>query len=230
MTGNSLENSFEFINVKKAQYNRERKNSNINTSRRNPAGRNLRNDRRNSYGYSAAAVKRSNYYTNTAVSDIDPLSNVLGQVGEAVNEKRRQIRREKASTPIVIRNKVKAKPFPVSFVFYALILTVTFMFIAYNYSVVNDISYETTKLEAEIRTQKQENERLTVALEKRNDLSYIEDVAVNKLGMVKSTDVVKQYVSLSGNDKVEVSENNSGRMSLGTTLNGLVKSAGKIFN
>ena len=111
----------------------------------------------------------------------------------------------------------------------AAIITVTFMFIAYNYSVVNEISYETADLEDEIEYYTKENEVLSVQLEKKNDLAEIEKIASEKLGMVKSTDVYKQYVSLSGSDKTVVSESSSASYNLGTTLNGFKRSVGKIF-
>ncbi len=150
-------------------------------------------------------------------------------VGDAICEKRRQIARERANAPAIVTKKVKAKPFPISFVFYALILSCVFMFICYNYSVINDISYDTQALESQINLLKEENNRLKISLDTRNDLEYIEEVAVTKLGMVKSTDVAKHYVSLAHEDSVVVTRENSESTHLGTTLNSLKKNLQKIY-
>ena len=47
--------------------------------------------------------------------------------------------------------------------------------------------------------------------------------------MVKSTDVVKQYVSLSSGDNIVVTEENVESTYFGTTLNSLKNSVSKIF-
>ncbi len=138
--------------------------------------------------------------------------------------------RTKTESTLVIKKRVKADtPFPVSFIFYCLVITVMLMFIAYSYSVVNNISYEITELEESIALGKQENERLSLELDKKNDLTYIEEVAVNKLGMVKSTEVVKHYVSISGGDRVVITGENNRSGALGTTLDGLKNTVGKIY-
>lgn len=150
-------------------------------------------------------------------------------VGDALYENARRRARERANAPAIVTKKVKAKPFPISFVFYALILSCVFMFICYNYSVINDISYDTQALESQINLLKEENNRLKISLDTRNDLEYIEEVAVTKLGMVKSTDVAKHYVSLAHEDSVVVTRENSESTHLGTTLNSLKKNLRKIY-
>ncbi len=138
--------------------------------------------------------------------------------------------RTKAESALIIKKRVKADtPFPISFIFYCLVVTVMLMFIAYSYSVVNNISYEITALEESLAFNKQENERLSLELDKRNDLTYVEEIAVNKLGMVKSTEVVKHYVSISDGDKVVITGESNNGGALGTTLDGLKNTVGKIY-
>ena len=145
-------------------------------------------------------------------------------------ERQRAGERTRTGSSVILKKKVKPQtPFPVSFIFYSIVVTVMLMFIAYSYSVVNDISYEIGELEAGIEAGKQENERLTLELDKKNDLTYIEDVAVNKLGMVKSTEVERHYVSISGGDKVVITKENNDLNPLGTTFDGLKNTVGKIY-
>ncbi len=159
----------------------------------------------------------------------DAIRNTADYVGEKVLENRRRKMHQRANMPVIVKKKIKSTPFPVSFVFYAIIVTVTLMYIVYNYSVINDMSYETTRLENEINEQLKEKRILSVALDQKNDLTYIEEVATNKLGMVKSTDIVKRYVSISGEDKVVVSEENTSKVNTGLRLDGLKDIVGSIF-
>ena len=149
---------------------------------------------------------------------------------EAVLERKRTAARAKTGGTVIVNQRVKAKSaFPVGFIFYSLVVTVMLMFIAYSYSVVNNISYEIRDLEESIALNKQENERLVLQLNKKNDLTYIEKEAVNRLGMVKSTEVEKHYVSISGGDKVVITKENKSSDTLGITLDGLKNTVGKIY-
>ncbi len=176
---------------------------------------------------------RKSQYNNVrheGVSFSDIAATAAERARDAARERERRLARERASAPVIVKKRVKASPFPVSFVFYALVVTVMLMFVVYSYSVVNEISYDITSLEEKISESKQENERLAIELDKRNDLKYIEEVATTRLGMVKSTDVVKHYVSISGGDKVVLSEDNAKGTALGVTLDSLKDSVGKIYN
>lgn len=166
---------------------------------------------------------------NVSISSM--ASTASERLGDAVAERNRRIARERANAPIIVKKRVKAGSFPVSFVFYTLVMTVMLMFVVYGNSVVNEISYEVSNLEAEIASTKQENADLAIELDRKYDLKYIEDVAINELGLVKSTDVVKHYVSISGGDKVVISEQEAKKASgtFNATLDSLKESVAKIY-
>jgi cell division protein FtsL len=178
-------------------------------------------------------AKRSQYNNvrreNVSISGM--ASTAAGILGDAVAERNRRIARERANAPIIVKKRVKSGPFPVSFVFYTLVMTVMLMFVVYGNSVVNEISYEISGLESEIAATKQENADLTIELDRKYDLKYIENVAINELGLVKSTDVVKHYVSISGGDKVVVSEQEAKKTAgrFDATLDSLKESVAKIY-
>ena len=163
-----------------------------------------------------------------SVTDIAATS--LHRVGDVVAERNRRALREKAKEPVVVKKRVKAGPFPISFVFYTLVMMVILMFIVYNNSVVNELSYEAGELESRISAAEQENERLSLELDRKYDLTYIENVAKNELGLVKSTEVKKYFISLSDGDKVVVSGKGDGsRTGFGTSFDSLRKSVAKIY-
>ena len=230
MNGNFAEN--EFINLKKAKYNsaRRRVSENASSGTVRTAGRVASGAGYSSVAAAPAAVRNTRAAANSETVGLSEVGAVAAEyVGEKIIAARRKKARERAASPIIVRKRVKAKAFPVSFVFYAIIMTVTFMFIAFNYSIANELSYDTAALEDEIEYYTKENERLSLELEKKTDLEMIEYEAANRLGMVKSADVYKQYVSLSGSDKVVVSDKASDSAYLGTTLDSLKRSIGKIF-
>ena len=59
-------------------------------------------------------------------------------------------------------------------------------------------------MKSSLSAEKERAELLSSALSERKDIGYIEDYAENVLGMVKSTDVAKHYVRISGEDKIAV--------------------------
>ncbi len=149
-------------------------------------------------------------------------------MGSLIAARRRRIAREKANAPIIVRKKVKAKPFPVSFVFYAAIVTISLFFVVYSYSVINEVSYKISEVETQIAKTKEENERLSLKLEERNDIQNIDKYA-SELGMVKSTEATKFYVNISGGDEIVVSENASRTTHLGTALDSVKDTVSKIY-
>ena len=157
---------------------------------------------------------------NTLVSDM--AMDAAERIGEAVAARNRRVAKERAEAPIIVKKRVKASPFPISFLFYALVVTAMLMFIAYSNSVVNELSYEIGDLKSEISTLKYENDKLDIELEKKYDLEYIEEVAIKELGLVKNTEVVKHYLNMSDGAEVVVSEKaNGAENSFTATLNTL---------
>ena len=165
---------------------------------------------------------------SVSVSDI--AQTAAYRLGDAVAAHNRRVARERAEAPVVVKKRVKAAPFPVRFLFYALVATTMLMFIVYTNSVVNEISYDIGDLEAQIAETKAENEKLSIELDKKYDLKYIEHIATTQLGLVKSTDVVKHYVSISGdNDVVIANETASPVTTLSATLDTFKESVAKIY-
>ena len=170
-------------------------------------------------------------YNNVRRQNVSDMAyGAVERLGDAVAAGKRRAARERAMAPVVVKKRVAAESFPTRFLFYALIATVMLMFIVYTNSVVNEISYDISDLEAKISETRAENEKLSIELDKKYDLKYIEEVATTKLGLVKSTDVVKHYVSISGTDDVVVaSETGKTPVGITATLDGLKQSVARIY-
>ena len=100
---------------------------------------------------------------------------------------------------------VKRKPARISFarlasfMACALILTA----IVYGGSLINEEARRYTELNAGLEALQKENQTLELALKEKNDLTVIEDMAKNDLGMIKVSSAEQRYLALSGEDGIE---------------------------
>lgn len=76
--------------------------------------------------------------------------------------------------------------------------------IVFSGSYINEESRRYSELNDTIAVLKEADKSLTVALEEKNDLDVIEDIAVNKLGMVAANPADYEYLSLSNGDSIKV--------------------------
>ena len=110
---------------------------------------------------------------------------------------------------------IKAKknmPFPTSVVFVSVICTVLFMFMMLTMAQINEFTQDISALQGELSELQTMEEELKLNVELKNDLRVIEDAAVNQLGMVK------QYVVIGNQDKIEVVEPETTENSLVNTV------------
>ncbi len=99
----------------------------------------------------------------------------------------------------------KKKPFPVSALFMSLVCTVLFMFMIVSYVQINEYTLEVSNLRTDLADMVAEDKELTAALEKKNDMLTIEEMAA-ELGMVKADQLTKKHITLTNEDKIEVVE------------------------
>ncbi len=76
--------------------------------------------------------------------------------------------------------------------------------VVFSGSRINEESRRYSELSDTLAVLEEEDRNLTLALEAKNDLALIEDVAQNDLGMVKVASAEQKYVSLSNGNSVEV--------------------------
>ena len=88
-------------------------------------------------------------------------------------------------------------------VIYIGLIFASFVVISYRNSLINESFNENEKLKSSLAAVQKENEQLKVNLENSLNLSNIEKMAENKLGMQKLDNSQKVYVSLDKKDYVE---------------------------
>ncbi len=122
--------------------------------------------------------------------------------GTYVRKKREARIRDKRYFDFTLRRTKTAKPFPVSLVGYIVVFSAIAMLLVRGNTLINEAGVRATELEGRLSREIERSVELDTALNTRSDAAFVEDYAVNVLGMVKSTDVVKKYISITGEDKI----------------------------
>lgn len=87
-----------------------------------------------------------------------------------------------------------------------MITAIVLSMVVFSGSLINEEARRNAELNSTLATLKEEDKNLTLALEEKNDLDVIEDVAKNDLGMVKVSAADQRYISLSDGNTVAVYE------------------------
>lgn len=152
-----------------------------------------------------AGVQASAVSVPTGQVDGGLLGDIVGDIGKAVAKKRKEAARARATETKYVKKSVKAaQPFPIAVIGYTLVFAAIAMYLVLGNSKINEATLRADSLKSAITAEAERSEVLSSALNQRKDIGYIEDYAENVLGMVKSTDVAKHYVSVSGEDKIAV--------------------------
>ena len=96
----------------------------------------------------------------------------------------------------------KTASFPFTVVLLALICTLLFAYIIYNYVRIYERSTVVADLRAEITTLSTELNDLNAKLEMKNDLELISELALYDYGMVRIDEIEKRYVSIDFSDVI----------------------------
>ncbi|MBR4295501.1 MAG: hypothetical protein IKT56_01525 [Clostridia bacterium] len=140
-----------------------------------------------------------------------------------VSKLRRAVEREasKMTAPVKLLSR-NFRSLPISAMLTVVICAVSLMFIVGSSVLLSDASNDYVNMQNEIASLAKQEDELLIALESKNDLRAINDIAVNKLGMVKKDLVSRQYIKLGDEDKIETFEdNNDTSVGLSTILSAI---------
>ncbi len=87
------------------------------------------------------------------------------------------------------------------------LITAMFMTLVINAVSINKLKTETTQMNSQLARLIEKESELSLELEKRDDLRYIREVALNQYGMIDKKHVSKYYISLENDHKVELTDN-----------------------
>lgn len=100
--------------------------------------------------------------------------------------------------------------FPYSVVFLSLICSLMFFYMIFNYVQINEHTSAVSDLKADIATLSFEADELTTKLDQKNDLTLIEQIATERLGMVKIDEITKKYITMDPGDSINPRNASSG--------------------
>ena len=110
------------------------------------------------------------------------------------------------------------------------LFAVLLFFVAGSYCEYYDTFNEIKRIESEIGECREEQLKLLMAIEERDNEINIEEYAVNTLGMVKADKLTRHYVNISGKDVVTISQNNDeGIQAQGVLLSGFKNIIGNLL-
>ncbi|MHB1151545.1 MAG: FtsB family cell division protein [Eubacteriales bacterium] len=148
------------------------------------------------------------------------------ELARAASIAKRKADREESEQRIrTIRSDIHV-PLPTAIIFMSVICTVLFMYIIFNMVQISEQGREINAMKSELSALDAEKKDYEKELEAKNDLRYIEEYALNELGMVKSDQLARQYVNIESEDKIEVMAEISSGTVYQDGLSALVKSAG----
>lgn len=110
---------------------------------------------------------------------------------------------------------------PVSALVTVIVCAMSLMLIVGSSVMMNGASGQYSDLQGDISTLAKQQSELQTALEVKNDLRMIEDIAVNKLGMVNKDLVTRQYVKLNDEDMIESFDSEESNVGLSTLLSAI---------
>jgi hypothetical protein len=110
----------------------------------------------------------------------------------------------KTRLELVTEKNTAKRPFPVSALLCCVALTAMFMYMISLYIQIDDYSANISTLKGELSRVNDEIVSLDLRLQNKYDLDEIEQIAVEEYGMVRADQLPKKYVSLAGDDVVEV--------------------------
>lgn len=117
---------------------------------------------------------------------------------------RRAVREPKFIT--VRKERKERKPFPLGIVMVLALITALFLFMMMNYAEIDQYNGEIRDLQNTLAKLQNEQKKLEVRLENKDDRAAFEQFAVEELGMVKADTLDKYIVTLTPEDKTEIME------------------------
>ncbi|MBR6530421.1 MAG: hypothetical protein IKT43_03300 [Clostridia bacterium] len=96
------------------------------------------------------------------------------------------------------------KPFPYAVIFAIVAIVAVAMYVLSLRITLDGLTADISRMEREIAASREEQNALEVRLGAKYDLTEIERIAKDEYGMVSKDSLSKKYISISGEDQIEV--------------------------
>lgn len=127
--------------------------------------------------------------------------------------------------------QVKGRAFPVGYLVMLAVVTMMIMTILFSISQIYQTTGTIDELERELSELQTMAAELELAVEEKNDIRIIEQIATDQLGMVKEDSVQRKYISLSDGERIDIigEEEDAGEVTFGTLLSSLASALAGFF-
>ena len=131
---------------------------------------------------------------------------VRKNINKSVSPKRASSMHAVKKVKVETKRKEDRQPFPWSIVVVATLFTALFLFMMMNYAEIDQYNGEIRDLQNTLAKLQNEQKKLEVRLENKDDRAAFEQYAIEELGMVKADTLDKYIVTLAPEDKTEIME------------------------
>lgn len=123
-------------------------------------------------------------------------------------------------TVIIETKKKNKKPLPVGAIFTIAVMTLLFIFLLMNYAEIDNYNREVATLKDQLTDLQKNADKLEQRLDKKNDLVFFEEYAVDKLGMVKASELTRINITALPENTGEAFRYDDERTGIGVLLSG----------
>ncbi len=181
---------------------------------------------------SLAQKPRQAVYKNTAAAAVPSKSKKKKKAYAASETIKRQKVRIKKSEPvknkvITVKDKNK-KPFPVGLALGIVLITVVFIYVINLYIKIDNYNEDLAAINNGIAQTKEYQTILEVKYKRMYDLNEIEKIATEEYGMVSADSLTRDYVTLTGEDIIEMVQSNENTGAIGLLMSGFGETLYKI--
>ena len=97
----------------------------------------------------------------------------------------------------------KSSSFSLGMLVSVMVTAMVLAMVVFSGSLINEEARRYSELTSTLENLQAENKTLTLELEEKNDLTVIEDLAKNELGMVKVAEAEQKYISLADGNSIQ---------------------------
>ena len=174
---------------------------------------NTPNAQTGSYGSAQNRAYRNARYTGTSRNHAQGQRQSYGRTaGRMADSADRRIRQEQTPGEV----QVKSRGLPVGYLVMLAVVTMMIMTILFSISQIYQTTNTIDDLEKELTNLQTMAAELELAIEEKNDIRVIEQIATDQLGMVGEDSVQRKYISLSDGERIDIIGEEENAVSEGT--------------
>jgi len=177
------------------------------------------------YGSAQNRTYRNERYSGTAGNHT---AEKRQNTGKRAGNTRKRMQQEQTAGEV----QVKSRGLPVGYLVMLAVVTMMIMTILFSISQIYQTTGTIDDLEKELASLQTMAAELELAIEEKNDIRVIEQIATDQLGMVGEDSVQRKYISLSDGERIDIigeDENTLAEGTFGTMLSSLAAAFAGFF-